>query len=41
MFERNQMGLSAQVDPWLLLARDLHQEQQDVDGTTVDKLPMS
>ncbi len=38
MFERNQMGLSARVDPWLLLARGLHQEQQDVDGTTVGQI---
>lgn len=33
MFERNQKGLSAQVDPWLLLARGLHRERPDSDGT--------
>jgi phenylpropionate dioxygenase-like ring-hydroxylating dioxygenase large terminal subunit len=38
MFERNQIGLSAQVDPWLLLGRGLHQEYQDVDGTLVGQI---
>jgi len=38
MFERNQIGLSAQVDPWLLLGRGLHQESQDVDGTLVGQI---
>jgi len=38
MFERNQIGLSAQVDPWLLLARGRHQEYQDVDGTVVGQI---
>jgi phenylpropionate dioxygenase-like ring-hydroxylating dioxygenase large terminal subunit len=43
MFERNQIGLSAQVDPWLLLARGLHREQSEPGGTTIahvsDELP--
>jgi phenylpropionate dioxygenase-like ring-hydroxylating dioxygenase large terminal subunit len=38
MFERNQIGLSAQVDPWLLLARGVGQERQDTDGTTVGQI---
>lgn len=38
MFERNQMGLSAQVDPWLVLGRGLHQESQDMDGTLVGQI---
>lgn len=38
MFERNQIGLSAQVDPWLVLGRGLHQESQDVDGTLVGQI---
>src|SRR5262245_8909346 len=38
MFERNQMGLSAQIDPWLLLARGRHQEHQEVDGTVVGQI---
>jgi phenylpropionate dioxygenase-like ring-hydroxylating dioxygenase large terminal subunit len=38
MFERNQVGLSAQVDPWLILARGLHKERQDVDGTFVGQM---
>jgi phenylpropionate dioxygenase-like ring-hydroxylating dioxygenase large terminal subunit len=38
MFERNQIGLSAQVDPWLVLGRGLHQERQDVDGTLVGQI---
>lgn len=33
MFERNQLGLGAQLDPWLLLSRGFGQEQQDTDGT--------
>lgn len=43
MFERNQVGLSAQVDPWLLLARGLGKEWRDEDGSLVgqmtDELP--
>lgn len=35
MFERNQVGLSAAVDPWLLLARGLHRERLDADGTII------
>jgi len=38
MFERNQMGLRSQVDPWLLLARGLGQETQDEDGTLVGQV---
>jgi phenylpropionate dioxygenase-like ring-hydroxylating dioxygenase large terminal subunit len=38
MFERNQMGLSAQLDPWLYLGRGLHQEVEDVDGTLVGQV---
>ena len=38
MFERNQMGLSSQVDPWLLLARGLHREYEDGDGTLVGQV---
>lgn len=38
MFERNQMGLSAQVDPWLYLGRGLHREHEDVDGTLVGQV---
>jgi len=38
MFERNQMGLSAQVDPWLLLSRGQHRESTDVDGTIVGQI---
>ena len=33
MFERNQMGLSAQVDPWVLLSRGLKDEVKHDDGT--------
>lgn len=35
MFERNQVGLSAEVDPWLLIARGLHRERREADGTIV------
>jgi hypothetical protein len=38
MFERNQIGLSAQLDPWLLLARGLGRERRDVDGTLVGQI---
>jgi hypothetical protein len=38
MFERNQIGLSAEVDPWLLLARGRGQEYQDVDRTVVGQI---
>ncbi|MGH3661498.1 MAG: aromatic ring-hydroxylating oxygenase subunit alpha [Micromonosporaceae bacterium] len=35
MFERNQVGLSARVNPWLLLSRGLHTETTDDDGFLV------
>ena len=35
MFERNQLGLTAQVDPWMILARGLHRQRRDTDGTLV------
>jgi phenylpropionate dioxygenase-like ring-hydroxylating dioxygenase large terminal subunit len=38
MFERNQIGLSAQVDPWLVLARGRMQEYQDADRTIVGQV---
>ena len=38
MFERNQMGLSARVDPWLVLSRGARQQRQDVDGTIVGQI---
>ena len=38
MFERNQIGLSAQVDPWLLLARGRQHERQEADGTVVGQI---
>lgn len=38
MFERNQIGLSAQVDPWLVLGRGLGQEYRDTDGTLVGQI---
>jgi hypothetical protein len=33
MFERNQTGLTARVDPWMVLNRGKHREQRDADGT--------
>lgn len=38
MFERNQIGLSARVDPWLLLSRGLHAEKHDADGTIAGQI---
>jgi hypothetical protein len=35
VFERNQVGLTANVDPWIILARGLHREQTDTDGTII------
>lgn len=35
IFERNQVGLSAIVDPWVLLARGLERERVDTDGSIV------
>lgn len=35
IFERNQLGLQADVDPWLLLARGLEREWVDADGSIV------
>jgi phenylpropionate dioxygenase-like ring-hydroxylating dioxygenase large terminal subunit len=35
MFERNQIGLSACVDPWLVLARGRTQQYRDADGSMV------
>jgi phenylpropionate dioxygenase-like ring-hydroxylating dioxygenase large terminal subunit len=35
VFERNQLGLTAQVDPWVYLARGLHREETEPDGTIV------
>jgi len=38
MFERNQIGLSARVDPWLLLSRGTEQQYQNTDGTIVGQM---
>ena len=38
MFERVQIGLGVQLEPWLLFARGLHREQRDVDGTLVGQM---
>lgn len=38
MFERNQIGLSARVDPWLLLARGIEQQYQDTAGAIVGQM---
>ena len=32
IFERNQAGLAARADPWLLLSRGLHRQRLDEDG---------
>ncbi|MFW3895174.1 aromatic ring-hydroxylating oxygenase subunit alpha [Pseudomonas bharatica] len=34
IFERNQIGLSATVDPWSLISRGIHLETQHDDGST-------
>jgi phenylpropionate dioxygenase-like ring-hydroxylating dioxygenase large terminal subunit len=38
MFERNQIGLSARVDPWLLLSRGIKQQSQNTDGAIVGQI---
>jgi phenylpropionate dioxygenase-like ring-hydroxylating dioxygenase large terminal subunit len=38
MFERNQIGLSARVDPWLVLSRGTAQQYQNNDGTIVGQM---
>ena len=38
MFERNQIGLSARVNPWLVLSRGRQQEYRDIDGTVAGQI---
>ena len=38
IFERNQLGLSAEVDPWVLLSRGLERERIEEDGTIVGRI---
>lgn len=38
VFERNQVGLSADVNPWVYLARGLHRERVEPDGTIVGSI---
>jgi phenylpropionate dioxygenase-like ring-hydroxylating dioxygenase large terminal subunit len=38
VFERNQLGLTAAVDPWVYLARGLHRERVEADGTLVGEM---
>ena len=38
MFERNQIGLSARVDPWLLLSRGIEQQSHNADGTIAGQM---
>jgi phenylpropionate dioxygenase-like ring-hydroxylating dioxygenase large terminal subunit len=38
MFERNQIGLSARVDPWLVLRRGTAQERRETDGSIVGQM---
>ncbi|WP_372718999.1 Rieske 2Fe-2S domain-containing protein [Immundisolibacter sp.] len=35
IFERNQQGLGATVEPWVYLARGLERERQDTDGSII------
>jgi phenylpropionate dioxygenase-like ring-hydroxylating dioxygenase large terminal subunit len=38
IFERNQLGLSAEVEPWVLLARGLERERVEPDGSIVGSI---
>jgi hypothetical protein len=35
MFERLQLGLKNELDPWLILSRGLERERREPDGTRV------
>jgi len=35
IFERTQIGMHAELNPWLNLSRGLNRERRDADGTTV------
>ena len=35
MFERMQIGFRNDLDPWLILARGMHRERREPDGTRV------
>ncbi len=38
IFERNQIGLAADADPWVYLARGLHRERVEADGSIVGSI---
>lgn len=38
MFERNQIGLNADVEPWSLLSRGIGREQQEADGSISNQI---
>lgn len=38
IFERNQLGLSADVEPWVLLSRGLKRERVDTDGSIIGSI---
>jgi phenylpropionate dioxygenase-like ring-hydroxylating dioxygenase large terminal subunit len=38
MFARIQEGIRAELDPWALIARGMHREQRDSDGTLVGQM---
>lgn len=38
LFEQTQQGLSAPLDPWILIGRGLGREQRDPDGTVAGKI---
>jgi len=38
VFERNQLGLTAEVNPWVFLGRGLHRERVEPDGTIVGSM---
>lgn len=38
IFEGNQIGLGAQVNPWIFLGRGLNRERPDADGSLVGKI---
>ncbi|SCW66237.1 Phenylpropionate dioxygenase, large terminal subunit [Sphingobium faniae] len=38
IFERNQVGLGASLDPWSLLTRGVHLEQQEADGSVSNQI---
>lgn len=38
IFDRTQIGLGGDIDPWILIGRGLHREEHDADGTVAGRI---